>query len=134
MYLDRPAVMPVKRTKVMSNGQLENRIKKALILSGQLVAQRATQKAPILTGRLKRSITSGQPFLIGAKTWAVLVGTNVEYAKYQEFGTLSRSELPELSVDPSRPGGVPPSPYLRPALRESVEDIKAIIARSVEGK
>lgn len=97
------------------DAKLENGIKRSLILSGVLVAQRATKKSPIDTGRLKRSITHSMPKQTGKLAYQVDVGTNVEYAPFQEFGTKFMKE----------------QPYLRPALEESREDIKKLIAKNI---
>jgi HK97 gp10 family phage protein len=117
--------MPVKRTKgPISLAKLENAQKRGLILAGKLVSQRATGKAPIDTGRLKRSITASTPRKLGPAHYAIEIGTNVEYAIYQEFGTGNKSIRPQFSKDPSKPG-IPPHPFLIPALEES----RAIISK-----
>jgi len=83
----------VKRSGIkISESKLENGIMRGLILSGNLVAQAATQKAPRDTGRLKRSITRGNPFKISSTIYGIEVGTNVEYARAQEFGSGIHSE------------------------------------------
>lgn len=69
------------------NARVENGLKRGLILSGRVVAQRAQLKAPRDTGRLKRSLTHSQPYQAAPKRWAIDVGTNVEYAAAQEFGS-----------------------------------------------
>lgn len=108
--------MPVRRAGKLNGleAKLENAVKRGLILSGQLVAQRAQQKAPVDTGRLKRSITS-IPQQMGRGTFKVLVGTNVIYALFQELGTKFMKA----------------QPYLRPALKESAEDIKQLIIKNI---
>lgn len=138
--------------------KLENGLKRGLILSGKLVAQRATGKAPRLTGRLKRSITESAPYAIGPGAWAVNVGTNVEYAAIHEFGGKTPAHLirarrgKALAFDwPNAPAGLKPGkdgkyyfrfvnhpgslitarPYLRPALEESKADIRRLIAKNV---
>ena len=50
---------------------------------GEDAAGTAADRAPVDTGRLKGSISSA--VVISEK--AVYIGTNVEYAPYQEFGT-----------------------------------------------
>jgi phage gpG-like protein len=148
----------------LSSGELENRgtagLDRGLILSAQLVAQRATGKAPIATGRLKRSITAGRPFSKPGGMRAIDVGTNVIYAAIQEFGgkipahTIAPRVKQALAFKwPNAPAGanpgkgglfvfksvnhpgaiIPAQPYLRPALEESKEDISTIIGRSVLG-
>lgn len=109
--------MPVTR-KGKLNGieaKLENAQKRGLILSGILVAQRATGKSPVDTGRLKRSITHSMPKQQGRMSYRVDIGTNVEYAPYQEFGTRFME----------------PHSYLRPALKESRKDVINLIAKNI---
>lgn len=71
---------------------LTNSIRKGLIISGYLVAQRATRKAPRDTGRLKRSILAGKPYRRGRHRHAIDIGTNVEYAAAQELGSGEHAE------------------------------------------
>lgn len=84
----------IRRSLGISKSKLENGINLGLILSANVVAQRATQKAPRDTGRLKRSITRGIPFKVSPKIYGITVGTNVEYARAQEFGSGIHSEDP----------------------------------------
>lgn len=109
--------MPVTR-KGKLNGieaKLENAQKRGLILSGILVAQRASGLAPIDTGRLKRSITNSMPKQMGRLSYRVDVGTNVEYAPFQEFGTRFMNA----------------QPYLIPALNKSRKEITQLIAKNI---
>lgn len=109
--------MPVTRAGKLNGieAKLENAQKRGLILGGMLVAQRATQKAPIDTGRLKRSITNSMPKSEGKSRFRVDIGTNVEYAPYQEFGT----RFMEAQA------------YLRPALNESRKEVIQLIAKNI---
>ncbi len=72
------------------NQQIEKGMTKACVL----VERDAKKNAPIDTGRLRNSIThrleteTGQ--IIG------IVGTNVEYASFQEFGTSKMAAQPFL--------------------------------------
>lgn len=50
---------------------------------GEDAADTAAQKAPVDTGRLKNSISHA----VIPSNKEVQIGTNVEYAPYQEFGT-----------------------------------------------
>lgn len=52
-------------------------------LIGEDAASTAADKAPVDTGRLKNSISHA----VDEEEPAVYIGTNVEYAPYQEFGT-----------------------------------------------
>lgn len=122
----------VKRKGILNSklAKLENAQKLGLLEAGMLVAQRATQKAPRDTGRLKRSIHPTVPQKVGAGKMITLVGTDVEYAIYQEFGTGDKSTRPQFSKDSSKPG-IPPHPYLNPALKESKKDVKKLIKNAI---
>lgn len=81
--------MAVKRSGKLQNvkARVENGTKNGLLLAGDLVAQRATRKAPIDTGRLKRAITRSNPKKKGSN-WIITVGVfKVKYARAQEFGS-----------------------------------------------
>jgi HK97 gp10 family phage protein len=136
--------------------KLENGVKRGLIEAAMIVAQRATNKAPRLTGRLKRSITHSMPTEVGLTAWYITVGINVEYAagtnvKYaaiQEFG----GKTPPHIIRPrnkkalkfdiggetvfakyvNHPGSnIPAQPYLRPALRESEPVVKQLLIKNI---
>lgn len=135
-------------------------IRRGLIISGYLVAQRATRKAPRDTGRLKRSILAGRPYKAGKDRHAIDVGTNVGYAAAQELGSglFAEFEVPRLIhitpvkkkalafVWPGAPAhipvsektgkvvlasvwqkGVKPQLYFRPALKDSIDEVKGIL-------
>lgn len=133
---------------------------RGLILAAMLVAQQAQRNAPVDTGRLKRSITQGRPYSKPMMRRAVDVGTSVEYAHIQEFGGqipphLIRPRTKEaLAFEwPGAPGNlkpgksgkyvfrfvnhpgatIPPQPYLRPALQQKRQEVKAVIVRSILG-
>jgi len=83
--------------KITDEGR--QKIKKELKKKGLKVVRESKRQAPVDTGRLRSSITLQ---VINTNTLPkVVVGTNVEYAPYVEFGTVNR----------------PPDPYLRPALQ-----------------
>lgn len=60
---------------------------KGVLAWGELAAQRASLKAPVQTGRLARSITQGIPFGIQPYIWAILIGSNLVYARAHELGS-----------------------------------------------
>lgn len=154
----------VTQSGKLSSGELKNKglagLDRGLILAGQLVAQRATRKAPIQTGRLKRSLKAGRPYSRSGGTRAIDVGTNVIYAAVQEFGHTFPAMIitPRLKqalafewpnapahLKPSKSGKfvfksvtrpkitIPAQPYLRPAIKMSKDDISSIIYKSVLG-
>lgn len=80
--------------KMMDKEKLEKLIQQtALLIEGD-----AKRFAPVDTGRLRNSIHSAKS---GELEW--MVGTDVEYAIYQEFGTRYQSG----------------TPYLRPAVEKN---------------
>ncbi len=129
--------------------RLLNGLDRGLILSAKLVAQEATRRAPIDTGRLKRSITAGVPFSAG-KGRAIDVGTNVVYARIQEEGGLIKEHdvtprikkalafewkgekvvFAKVTIPDVR---IPAQPYLRPALKAKQSKISEIMLKSIVG-
>ena len=78
----------VKSVKIEShidevNEELESKIHTWLESIGMDAASTAQDRAPVDTGRLKNSIS----YMPDDEEQAVYIGTNVEYAPYQEYGT-----------------------------------------------
>lgn len=96
-----------------------------------LVERTAKQKAPKDTGELRRSISSKVDGLTG------IVFTPLEYAPYVEYGTGlfaeegGRKDVPWHYQDDEgnwhSTSGQKPQPFMRPALEENRENIKAIL-------
>lgn len=85
---------------------IQERIKKRMVLVGEFVRSAAAANAPVDTGNLRSSI------IATPVSWdTVRIGTNVEYAIWQEFGTRYMSGRP----------------YLRPAIYENKDQIKRIL-------
>lgn len=107
-------------------------IEQALKTASLIVEGRAKQLAPKgRTGELRRSITSKVEDLEG------IVYTPLEYAPYVEYGTGlfaengGRQDVPWRYQDEKgewhTTSGMPPHPYMRPALNENREQILRII-------
>ena len=80
-----------------------------------LVAERyAKGYAPVDTGRLRNSITHEAVPDEGA----VYIGSNVEYAPYQEFGTRYQSG----------------TPFLRPAVENHLDEYKGIVESELKSE
>lgn len=104
-----------------------------------LVDRDAKRRAPVDTGRLRASIT---PEVRSGGTIQGVVGTNVKYAVFQEFGTV-RHFVPAQYIGrwASRHGfdygGLVVSgkkqPFLYPAFEENQARIVDILGRTVEG-
>lgn len=60
---------------------------KGIAAWGDLVAQRASLKAPVITTNLATSIFASTPTYVPPVMFTILVGTNVEYARAQEMGS-----------------------------------------------
>jgi len=89
---------------------LEDAKERALEMIGLQVEGYAQLLAPVDTGRLRNSITH----VVNGDS--VVIGTNVEYAVYQEFGT-SKTEA---------------HPYLKPAVMDHINEYKSIAERAIK--
>lgn len=96
--------------------------RRELLSSGLRVVAGAKRRAPVDTGRLRNSIT----FEVTADGDVVRVGTNLEYAAFQEFGTRKM---------PARPFLFPAFEEERPRLRERMQRaIEAAAAKVAKGR
>ena len=78
-----------------------------------LVAERyAKGYAPVDTGRLRNSISHD----VSTEEQAVYIGTNVEYAPYQELGTRFQTG----------------TPFLRPAIENHLDEYKQIVEEELK--
>ena len=96
------------KKKVMAES--DEAIERALSIVGMQVENYARNNAPVDTGRLKNSITS----TTDANKLSVTIGTNVDYAPYQELGT---SKMKACN------GG---RGFLRPAVNDHYPEYKKI--------
>lgn len=92
--------------------ELENAVKRALLECGATAENYAKKDAPVDTGRLRNSMAHK---MVGDNT--VAIGSDVEYAKYQELGT-------------SR--GVKPKYFLTNAVRDHIGEYENIIRRNLK--
>ena len=105
----------VNNVKVVK-AELADRIALALDVAGGDVESIASENAPVDTDRLSGSITHA----LGPSGRDVYVGTNVEYAIYQELGTSKMQ-----AANDGRG-------YLRPAVTDNKSRIAALIRRVLE--
>ncbi len=100
--------LPNARARLAELVQVTNGfgVTRALMAGALIVQNSAKERAPFLTGNLRRSIHSEVQ-----DPMHVVVGTDVEYAPYLEFGT-------------SR---MPARPYLRPAFDEEKDRVIATV-------
>ncbi len=98
------------KAKSEINGELE----KALAESALHMEACIKANTPVDTGRLRSSITSRSSLLApGAKKGEALVGTNVEYAAYVEYGTKFQR----------------PQPYMRAGAADAEDGIETIFKK-----
>jgi len=119
----------------MAFAKLEGDMSKALETAAQagalIVEGSASQKAPYLTGTLKRSIHMETAVKTPEKA-VVQVGTDVVYAAIQEFGGIIHAKNKPYLVFKTADGAwhsvesvqIPAHPYMRPALDNNIEKIK----------
>lgn len=89
---------------------IKEAIQRALVRIGLKCESYAKMLCHVVTGRLRNSITH---YVDGD---SVYVGTNVEYAQYEEEGTSRR----------------PPHPYLRPAATDHMDEWAEIVEDEVK--
>ena len=128
----------IKDLKLKDIGSYKEDLKKACML----VERAAKQKAPKGNGELRRSINSRIDVegdeLIG------VVYTPLEYAPYVEYGTglfaeeQGRQDVPWHYQDDEgnwhSTNGMPPRPYMRPALNENREEILRLLKEGIKKK
>lgn len=116
----------IARLKQMTvQGVVDDAVLEGLRNGARIVQASAKGSCPVKTGQLHNSIVvSDIPDTVG-----VDVGSDVEYAAYVEYGT-------GKSGDPSVPhredwNGMPPQPYLYPALDANRENIANEVKKAV---
>lgn len=92
------------------NPAIRKALSKVLTKAGLIVKSSAKAQAPVDTSRLRGSISS-KPEDIRQ----VVIGPNVDYAIYQEFGTKYMKA----------------QPYMRPALEDNVDNIRDIFFKEI---
>ncbi len=109
--------------------EMEKAVAVGLIEVGMKAEGYAKLKAPVDTGRLRNSINWATDEKQGnggdkpkgtPSEQTVCIGTNVEYAKYQELGDYKHK--------------VGYSPFLRPAIEENIDEYKRVLQDALEGR
>jgi len=119
---------------------IQETISNALLELGYRVEKRAKQMCPVNTGRLRASIHTAQ-----ISPAEVVVGTDVAYAPYVEYGTLPHkppyepiarwAHLHKLDeavwaiIQSIAQKGTQPKPYLRPAYEATKPEVAPLIAQ-----
>lgn len=123
----------IKRLDKMTQADYDQAMRKACLL----VENDAKKKCPVDTGRLRQSITNRIEGNTG------IVGTNVEYAPYVEYGTGKKAvggngrKTPWAYTDPKTgqliwTAGQRPQPFLEPALLENEQEIINIFKKTIK--
>lgn len=131
----------VARTLKDLSGRALSSIVEAVWQSELIVEGEAKRRCPVgvsrpgyTGGRLRASIAADDPTVRGDLVVGI-VGTNVEYAPFVEYGTGQRGaasnvEHPGEYVYGPKPG-MSAHPYLRPALDENANEIQKILAAGI---
>ena len=109
---------------LVSGRKLQN----ALAMAGEVVRADAVDNCPVDTGRLRDSITST------VEGDSAVIGTNVEYAPYVEFGTGAQGDKSVAHTTKKHwtyysggrfytTSGHAPQPFLVPALKNNIPQI-----------
>lgn len=83
-------------------------LERGLAGSAKVINSKAKALAPVDTGRLRSSIKD----VVNNKELEAIIGTNVEYSVFVEFGTINQMA----------------QPYLRPAFRTTNKQCKDLVA------
>ena len=119
------------------NSNVDNILQNAMLKAGQQIQASAKLLCPVDTGELRNSIN-----VIKLEN-GVSVGTNCEYAIYQEFGTGSKGNpaVPHTTKQKwtyysggrfYTTSGNYPQPFLQPAFLENRDNIKAVIIAELQ--
>ena len=107
--------------------------RKVVTDGGHLIERRAKQKAPVLTGTLRRSIHVDSVTRLGVGRWESKTGPSVIYARQREFGgTIVPRNASVLAW--KGPNGMvfaksvyqKGKPYMKPAFDESVSGLREL--------
>jgi HK97 gp10 family phage protein len=120
-----------------------NAVERAIQKGALQVERDAKINAPVDTGRLRASI-SHRLNNSGTDNPSASIGTNVEYAKYVEYGTAQRGEvsaafldIPENITYKTDKKGMPAQPFLMPSFlknkRAIMYDIKKAMQQVLKG-
>lgn len=88
----------------------------SLMECAELIQEKAKENAPVMTGALRNSIFAEK------RNGCFAVGSNLSYAVFNEFGTGQRGGQGGEFL------GMPPHPFLQPAVTASKNDIVKIFA------
>ncbi|MBH8601186.1 HK97-gp10 family putative phage morphogenesis protein [Thermoactinomyces sp. CICC 23799] len=117
--------------------RLSENEERALTATGIFIRGEAQVRVPIDTGALRDSID----FIVNDGRKSVVIGTNIEYAPYVEFGTGRYAQNGGGRKTPwvykNRKGewvwteGQRPQPFLTPAFEDNKQKIKKLVAREL---
>jgi len=120
-----------------NNRLIKKKMKEAMFKVASIVHADAVKRCPVDTGRLRQSIR-----IIKADDKEAIVGTDLDYASYVEFGTpqMVKAHGEHRVTDPvksweakKKRGAVGQTlPFLRPAVYFNRDKIKKILKEAVE--
>ena len=120
--------------------EFDIRALRALEECGLVAEGYAKKRAPVDTGNLRNTVTHQ----VAPDEHAVYVGTNSEYAVYQELGTGKYAEggggrpTPWVYQDAKgnwhKTSGNKPHPFIKSALADHIQDYRTIIESELKGR
>lgn len=114
--------------------EAKDNIRGAVQESALRVERDAKLLAPVDTGTLRNSIS--HQLVERNDLTSAIVGTNVFYGKFQEYGTGQRGRasgtITPADYEYGSSLGIPASPFLTPALLRNREVIRRLISRAIQ--
>lgn len=122
----------VKKVKD-SKDIFEKTISLGLEKAGKRVEEYVAPKAPYKFGHLRGSIQTGKPYSTG-NNMKVIVGTNLKYARAQEYGTVGMliRGRSKNGRSYSYRGNIKPKKFFGRGVPESMPEVRQIIDDAVE--
>ena len=139
-YVDGLEELAQKLRALSDPETVDGAVREGLMQAGRLVQASAKRNCPVDEGQLRNSI------VVTPMENGVDVGTNVEHAIYNEYGTGRKGDpsVPHTDKEMWRyqdedgnwhtTHGMAPRPFLYPALEEHKREIPGIVAQAIQRK
>lgn len=125
----------IKRKIKELASKFPDKLRGVMTKSVLVVENRAKKLVPVVTGRLRASIT--HEVFKSLSGYSGRVGTNVEYAPSVEFGGGAKKVVKTVKTKAGKDFNIRASgkakPYLFPALKESKGDIIGFLTSAIKG-
>lgn len=126
----------ISRLERLGNKEIADAALRSGLKTGALMVQAtAKQLCPVCEGQLRNSI------VVTELPDGVDIGTNVEYAVYQEYGTGSRGDpsvshvtqkVSKVTGETYQYMGISPNPFMYPSLKANEQNVKNAVKERLE--